>query len=189
MSSLAITWTLGSHGWASVKVADDHGEAEAIASYITDAPEEFLYAVARLVLGDEDTRAEFEGEPQVYWWFFHRDGSAVDARLVRADDAQAPDSSGVVLWSGRHTVTALARSAVRAFDRIDYELGKEAYESQWGRMFPRTELEALRTAMRSHQRATATNGTASMSGRLGRPWAVQGRSTVANDDQRQPPSA
>ncbi|MDX2941264.1 hypothetical protein [Streptomyces caniscabiei] len=66
MSSLAITWTLGSHGWASVKVADELGEAEALASYITDAPEEFLYAVARLVLGDEDTRAEFEGEPQVY---------------------------------------------------------------------------------------------------------------------------
>ncbi|MFF7868886.1 hypothetical protein ACFZCT_20835 [Streptomyces qaidamensis] len=165
MSSLAITWTLGSHGWANVKVADEHGEAEALASYITDAPEEFLYAVARLVLGDEDTRAEFEGEPRVYRWFFHRDGSDVDARLVRADDAQAPDSAGVVLWSGRHTVTALARSAVRAFDRIDYKQGVEAYESQWGRPFPRTELEALRTAMRSHQRATATNGTASQTGR------------------------
>ncbi|SOD70165.1 hypothetical protein SAMN06272781_2613 [Streptomyces sp. 1222.2] len=157
MSSLSITWTLGSHGWACVRVADDHGEAEAIASYITDAPEEFLYAVARLVLGDEDTRAELEGEPQVYRWFFHRDGSVVDVRLVLADDTEAPDSSGVVLWSGRHTVTALARSTVRAFDRIDYEQGEKAYESQWGRPFPRTELEALRTAMRSHQRAAAAN--------------------------------
>ncbi|KUN97094.1 hypothetical protein [Streptomyces resistomycificus] len=165
MSSLAITWTLGSDGWASVKVADDQGEAEAIASYITDAPEEFLYAVVRLLLGDEDTRAELEGEPQVYRWFFHRDGSVVDARLVLADDAQAPDSAGVVLWSGRHTVTALARSAVRAFDRIDHEQGEEDYESQWGRPFPRTELEALRTAMRSHQRATAANDTAFEAGR------------------------
>ncbi|GHE64189.1 hypothetical protein [Streptomyces capitiformicae] len=165
MPSLAITWMLGSHGWASIKVADEHGEAEAIASYITDAPEEFLYAVARLVLGDEDTRAELEGEPQTYQWFFHRDGSVVDVRLVLADDAQAPDSSGVVLWSGRHTVTALARSVVRAFDRIDYEQGEEAYESQWGRPFPRTELEALRTAMRSHKRATSANGTASEAGR------------------------
>lgn len=165
MSSPAITWTLGSHGWANVKVADEHGEAEALASCITDAPEDFLYAVARLVLGDEDTRAEFEGEPQAYRWFFHRDGSDVDARLVRADDAQAPDTSGVVLWSGRHTVTALARSAVRAFDRIDHEQGAEAYESRWGRPFPRTELEALRTAMRSYQRVTETNGTASQPGR------------------------
>ncbi|MFI1208552.1 hypothetical protein ACH4UV_13205 [Streptomyces sp. NPDC020802] len=165
MSPLVITWTLGSHGWATVKVADDQGEAQAIASYITDGPEEFLYAVARLVLGDEDTRAELEGEPQVYRWFFHRDGSVVDVRLVLADDTRTPDSSGVVLWSGRHTVTVLARSAVRAFDRIDHEQGEEAYASQWGRPFPRTELEALRAALRSHQRATAANGTASASGR------------------------
>ncbi|MGW4027476.1 hypothetical protein ACWEEL_40055, partial [Streptomyces sp. NPDC005009] len=73
MSSLTIAWTPHHHGWAFVEVADDHGEAEAIASYLTDAPEQFLYAVARLVLGDEDTRAELEGEPRVYRWFFHRD--------------------------------------------------------------------------------------------------------------------
>ncbi|MFG3493933.1 hypothetical protein [Streptomyces sp. NPDC047928] len=137
-----------------MKVGDDQGEAEVIASYITDGPEQFLYAVARLVLGDEDTRAELEGEPQGYRWFFHRDGSGVDVRLVRADDGLAPDSSGTVLWSGRHAIAALARSAVRAFDRIDHELGEEAYEAQWGRPFPRTELEALRTAMRRHLKTT-----------------------------------
>ncbi|MEU1934997.1 hypothetical protein ACH49O_18800 [Streptomyces coeruleorubidus] len=166
MSSLAITWTLGSHGWAVVEVADDHGEAEAVASYLTDAPEQFLYAVARLILGDEETRAELEAEPQVYRWFFRREGSVVDIRLVLADGVQAPDGTGAVVWSGRHTVTALARSAVRAFDRIDHEQSEEAYESQWGRPFPRTELEALRTALRSHQRVTA-----------------------ANDGQRRPPGA
>ncbi|GHG22805.1 hypothetical protein GCM10018777_41740 [Streptomyces albogriseolus] len=42
MSSLTITWTPNHHGWASVEVADDHGEAQAIASYTTDAPEQFL---------------------------------------------------------------------------------------------------------------------------------------------------
>ena len=156
MRSLAITWALHSHGWAHVKVADDQAEAEVIASYVTDGPEQFLYAVARLVLGDEDTRAELEGEPQVYRWFLHRDGPEVDIRLIRADDDRMPDSSGALLWSGRHTVTALARSAVRAFDRIVHELGEESYEDQWGRPFPRTELEALRIAMRTHLNGTPT---------------------------------
>lgn len=130
MGSLAITWTLHSHGWAYVKVADDQGQAEVIASYVTDGPEQFLYAVARLMLGDEDTRASI--------------------RLVRADDGRMPDTSGTLLWSGLHTVTALARSTVRAFDRIVHELGEESYEDQWGRPFPRAELEALRIAMRTH---------------------------------------
>ncbi|MCP9997338.1 hypothetical protein LUX34_19575 [Streptomyces werraensis] len=141
MSSLTITWTPHHHGWALVKVVDDHGEAEAIASYVTDAPEQFLYAVARLVLGDENTQAELEGEPQVYRWFFHRDRVVVDVRLVLADDARAPDSSGTVLWSGRHTVMALARSVVRAFDRIDYEQGEESYEAQWGGRSPGSSLK------------------------------------------------
>ncbi|MFH9547696.1 hypothetical protein [Streptomyces sp. NPDC017435] len=123
-----------------------------MASYVTDGPEQFLNAIARLVLGDEDARAEFEGEPQVYRWLFHRDGCDVDIRLVRLDDRRAPDGPGVVLWSARHTVTALTRSAVRAFDRISHELGEESYESQWGRPFPQTELEALRAAMRTHLR-------------------------------------
>jgi hypothetical protein len=175
MTSLAITWTLRSHGWASVKVADDHGEGEAIASYVTDGPEQFLYAIARLVLGDVDTRAELEGEPQVYRWFFHRNGSAVDVRLLLADDDQAPDNSGMVLWSGRHTITALARSVVRAFDRIDHEQGEESYESQWSRPFPRTELEALRTAMWAHQRAHIESLTAA------------GQQNPAPDDPRQHP--
>ncbi|MEU2111886.1 hypothetical protein [Streptomyces sp. NPDC019507] len=148
MRSLAITWTLWSHGWAFVKVADDQGEAEVLASYVTDGPEQFLYAMARLALGDEEAHAELEGEPQVYRWFFRRDGAEVDIRLVVADDAGASASSGIVLWSGRHTITALARSAVRAFDRITHELGEETYAAQWGRPFPRNELEALRTAMR-----------------------------------------
>ncbi|MEI5011292.1 hypothetical protein RB196_32110 [Streptomyces sp. PmtA] len=148
MRSLAITWTLWSHGWAFVKVADDQGEAEVLASYVTDGPEQFLYAMARLALGDEEAHAELEGEPQVYRWFFRRDGAEVNIRLVVADDAGASASSGIVLWSGRHTITALARSAVRAFDRITHELGEETYAAQWGRPFPRNELEALRTAMR-----------------------------------------
>ncbi|MEU3794725.1 hypothetical protein AB0F07_33865 [Streptomyces fructofermentans] len=150
--SLAITWTLWSHGWAAVAVADRDGEAKAVASYVTDGPEQFLHAVARLVLGDEETRAELEGEPQVYRWFFRRDGSEVDIRLVVAEDDRAPDSAGTVLWAGRHTVAALARSAVGAFDRIAYELGADAYAAQWGRPFPHNELEALRGAMRAHTR-------------------------------------
>ncbi|MEU2111652.1 hypothetical protein [Streptomyces sp. NPDC019507] len=148
MRPLAITWTLWSHSWAFVKAADDQGEAEVLASYVTDGPEQFLYAMARLALGDEEAHAELEGEPQVYRWFFRRDGAEVDIRLVVADDAGASASSGTVLWSSRHTITALARSALRAFDRITHELGEETYAAQWGRPSPRNELEALRTAMR-----------------------------------------
>jgi hypothetical protein len=147
MSPLTITWTLRHHGWAFCKVADDKGEVEVFASYVTDGPEQFLRAVTSLALTDTETRAEFEGEPQVYRWLLRRDGADVDIRLLRADSSQKPDSSGVVLWSSRHAITSLARAALRAFDQVAHELGEDGYASQWGRPFPRTELEALRTAL------------------------------------------
>ncbi|MGW2783257.1 hypothetical protein ACWC3X_18725 [Streptomyces populi] len=136
-------------------MSDDQSEAEMSASRVSDGPEQFLYAVARLVLGDQDSRAEMEKEPEVHRWLFHREGTRVDVRLIRTDDDRAPDSAATLVWSGQHTIVALARSAVRAFDRIDHELGEEVYESRWGRSFPRTELEALRTLMRRHLKAAS----------------------------------
>ncbi|MFC9911064.1 hypothetical protein [Streptomyces sp. NPDC059862] len=147
MSPLTITWTLRHHGWAFCKVADDKGEVEVFASYVTDGPEQFLHAVTRLALMDTETRAEFEGEPQVYRWLFRREGADVDIHLLRAGNSLKPDSSGVVLWSSRHTITTLVRAALRAFDQVAYELGEDGYASQWGRPFPRADLEALRTAL------------------------------------------
>ncbi|MDV9172331.1 hypothetical protein R6V09_19775 [Streptomyces sp. W16] len=147
MSPLTITWTLRHHGWAFCTVTDDQSEAEVFASYVTDGPEQFLRAVTRLMLMDKEARAEFEGEPQVYRWLFRREGTDADIRLLRANNSQTPDNSGVVLWSSRQTITALRRAALRAFDQVTHDLGEEGYASQWGRPFPRAELEALRAAL------------------------------------------
>ncbi|MFF7949353.1 hypothetical protein [Streptomyces griseorubiginosus] len=147
MSRLTITWTLRHHGWAFCKVTDDEGEVEVFASYVTDGPEQFLQAVTRLAVTDTEARAEFEGEPQVYRWLLRRESADVNICLLRVGDSRKPDSSGVVLWSSRHTITTPGRAALRAFDQVAYELGEDGYASQWGRPFPRAEVEALRTAL------------------------------------------
>ncbi|MEV6192843.1 hypothetical protein AB0M19_10595 [Streptomyces sp. NPDC051920] len=51
-------------------MSDDYAEAEVIASYVTGGPEQFLHAIVSLAQFDLETRAEFEGEPQVYRWLF-----------------------------------------------------------------------------------------------------------------------
>lgn len=61
-SGMRITWTLGAHGWADCTLEDHRSTAELAASSITSAPEEFLTAVARLVAGETETRAQFEAE-------------------------------------------------------------------------------------------------------------------------------
>jgi hypothetical protein len=114
-------------GWASCTIADDQAQAKAIASDITNGPEQLLLAITALALTDSPTRAEFEAEPTVFRWFFQRDGSNVDIRLVRADDTSRPDSEGTVIWSSHQTVDALARAVISGFDQVARELGEDNY--------------------------------------------------------------
>lgn len=148
-ADVRLVWTLGHHGWAFCSVTDDHTSAEAVASYVTDGPEQLLRAVARILLYETDTQAEFEAEPTVYRWFFHRDGTMVTIRLVEAADSKAPEQAGTPIWRSRQPTTTLARAVIRAFDTVAHDLGEVGYQTQWGRPFPRHELEVLRSASRT----------------------------------------
>jgi hypothetical protein len=136
----SFTWTLTGRGWAACTVADDRARAEAVASFLTRAPEDLLTAVARLVLGEPETRARFEAEPVAFQWIFNREAGDARIRLLR-DDAE--------IWTGRTTVTALARAVIRAFDAVAHTYGESEYHAEWGSRFPRTELEALRSVWRA----------------------------------------
>jgi hypothetical protein len=148
MAGLSFSWTLRHHGWAFCTVADDHGQAEAVASHVTGGPEYLLRAVTSLAQGATSARAEFEAEPTAFRWFFQRDGSDVEIRLVRATDRSSPDSEGSVIWSGHHTIDTLAQAILDGFDQAVSELGGDNYRTQWGRAFPRSDVEALRSAWR-----------------------------------------
>ncbi|GAB3989784.1 hypothetical protein GCM10029978_115820 [Actinoallomurus acanthiterrae] len=147
---MSLTWTLAGRGWADCIVADDQAEAEATASYITTAPEDLLTAVARLILGEKETRAQFEAEPTTFRWMFHRDRNDVRVQLFELTDGAKRGRAGTELWSSRQTVDTVARAFIRAFDEVAHKYGETGYHDTWGHPFPRVELEALRAAWRSH---------------------------------------
>jgi hypothetical protein len=126
---------------------------EACASYVTGGPEESLTAVANIVLGATDAQAEFEAEPTVYRWIFHRRGTDVDIRLLQVVSGRLPDDAGTIVWTSRQTIDTLARAVLRAFDSVVAEHGEDGYETTWGRPFPSIEVNALRTAWRKPDQA------------------------------------
>jgi len=148
MAGLSFIWTLRYRGWAVCTISDDHGQAEAIASDVTGGPEYLLRAVKSVTQGAATAHAEFEAEPTAFRWFFQRCDSDVKIRLAKAPDRNSPDSEDTVIWSGCYTIDALARAVLNGFDNAVSELGEENYRSQWGRAFPREDVEALRTAWR-----------------------------------------
>ncbi|MFD2473494.1 hypothetical protein [Amycolatopsis silviterrae] len=127
----------------------DHASAEAVASYVTDGPEQLLLAVARITLHETNAQAEFEAEPDVYRWSFHRHANTVAIRLVHAADSTTPQHAGRLIWHSEQPTATLAKAVLRAFDTVVYDLSEAGYQSQWGRPFPRHELEALRAAWRT----------------------------------------
>lgn len=150
MTGMSFTWTLAGHGWADCTVADDHAEAEATASYISAAPEDLLTAVARLIAGAKQARAQFEAEPTAYRWIFYREGDDVWIQLLQLPDRGRHDKAGTEIWSSWQTTDTLARAIIRGFDEAARKYGESGYHGKWGSPFPRIELEALRNARRDH---------------------------------------
>ncbi|HEX7302338.1 hypothetical protein [Lentzea sp.] len=143
MADLSMTWTVHA-GFATVRVGDSDGSAEALASYVSPAPEDFLGAVARLLRGSATAEVRFEAKPAVYRWHFTRDGSHVRVRLAEFPDGRRP---GTEVWSTRQPLDVVARVVVRRFDAAARR-GEDTYEREWRRPFPRFELEGLRAAWR-----------------------------------------
>lgn len=158
MATMSFAWTLLGAGWAECRVEDSHGHAEACFSYISPAPEDFLSAVARLVLGTSEQRVQFRGEPDVFRWIFHQDRGQVTIRLLWAREETRPDETSTLIWISQQPVDTLARATIRAFDQLKTEHGDHDYLQQWRSPFPHQELEALRAARRTTLHKT-TNTT------------------------------
>jgi hypothetical protein len=147
---MTFIWTLAGSGWADCVVADERSQAEATASYIGDAPECLLTAIARLILSETETRAQFEAEPTAFRWIFYREGDDVWIRLLELADRSKHDNTGTEIWSSQQTIDTLARAVIRCFDNVAHQHGESGYQGKWREPFPRTELEALRAAWRDH---------------------------------------
>jgi hypothetical protein len=148
VAGMSFTWTLKGHGWADCTVADGQAQAQATASYISAAPEELLTAVTRLIAGEKETRAELEAEPAVFRWIFYREGDDVWIRLLQLADPSKHDNAGTEIWSSWQTTDSLSRAIIEGFDEVVSKYGESGYHAKWGSPFPRTELQALRSARR-----------------------------------------
>lgn len=156
MPTMTFTWTLTGVGWADCAVTDETSQAQATASYIGDAPQCLLTAVARLILGETETRAQFEAEPTAFRWIFYREDEAVWIRLLELADRSKHDNAGTEIFSSQQTIDTLARAIIRGFDTVAHQHGESGYHGKWRQPFPRTELEALRRAWRDHTTRRST---------------------------------
>jgi hypothetical protein len=146
---LRMEWTVTTGGWADCLLADQDAEAAVEASCVSEAPEELLTAVARVLSAESEARADFPGEPVGFRWILHRDGEYVAIRILQLPDRHAGDLNGTEVWTSRQPVDVLARTVIRCFDNVAATYGESEYHRRWRHPFPRFQLEALRTLWRA----------------------------------------
>ncbi|MFD8762318.1 hypothetical protein ACFV03_25555 [Streptomyces mirabilis] len=143
-SDLSLSWRLSGRGWANCTIADHEREADLTASSISEAPEDLLNAVSRVLTGQTEVRTQFEAEPTAYRWVFYRQDTTVWIRIVELSHGELHDNAGTEVWSSWQPVDRLVRAVIRCFDQVADTYGESAYRGKWGEHFPRAELEALR---------------------------------------------
>ncbi|MFF3227453.1 hypothetical protein ACFYV7_31965 [Nocardia suismassiliense] len=124
-------------------VSDNGNEAEALASYLTTAPEDMLNAVVGLRSGDATARVSFEAEPTAYVWLFDRTDANVHIRLVTLASSDEPDAARTELWSTTQTLDHLVCTVIGAFEDVARQHGDDGYLKKWCGSFPHAELQAL----------------------------------------------
>ncbi|WP_431972100.1 hypothetical protein [Nocardia sp. bgisy134] len=152
MADMTMTWELAGTGWVRVHVSDNGNEAKAIASYLTEAPEDMLNAVASLRSGDATARVFFEAEPNAYIWLFDSTDSKVHIRLVGREYSDDPDSAETELWSTYQTLDHLVCTVIGAFEEVARQHGDDGYLKEWCRPFPHAALQALVEAQSNARR-------------------------------------
>lgn len=158
MTGLRLRWLLTGPGWAQCVVGDDRAEVELRVSYLTPAPEELLVGITRLLLTETEVRVDFQAEPTVYRWTFHRADDQVSMRLLQLPGQDWPGRTEQEIWSTRQDLATVVRAVIRCFDDVLHTYGVSGYRGEWGDDFPGAELEALRSAWRARERTAPGNG-------------------------------
>ena len=134
-----IAFDLTGIGWSECKIRVGGSRAHVTASYISDAPRDFLSAVIAIVRGDPSATITFWNEPGRYRWTLER----ISSKWVRIEILGLPDKH--VVYHADCLLRDFAVEVVSAFDRLRQKYGEAGYLAKWIRdKFPTERLEELR---------------------------------------------
>jgi hypothetical protein len=158
MAGLSLSWTVPGPGSSRCTIDDGKTHATVPASYLSDAPNDLIHTVTRVIEGSKLSRIQFAGEPGAYRWSFHRYGDFVDIEILSVTHERMSDSDGRPVWStDRQPVADLARACVDCFTSLKDTLGEDTYERSWGFPFPATSLVLLTNALGRQDSADTAN--------------------------------
>ena len=120
-----IAFDLTGIGWLECRIRVGGSRTNVTASYISDAPGDFLGAVIAIVRGDPSATVTFWNEPGRYRWTLER----ISSKWVRIEILGLPDKH--VVYHADCLLRDFAVEVVSAFDRLRQKYGEAGYLAKW----------------------------------------------------------
>jgi hypothetical protein len=157
MMTVAIIYSLTGRGWAECVVEINDRQVHLIASYLSDALADLLYAVESVVRGIEDATALFIDEPGEYRWRLRRiSPDRIWVQIIAFDEcwSKRPDEEGKLILDAECRLRTFAGAVLSASQQVLATHGFDGYREQWvNHDFPiELQTKLKRSLDRTHDR-------------------------------------
>jgi hypothetical protein len=148
---VSVEYNLTGRGWAECIVEIDQHQVRITASYLSNALDDLLDAVAAIVQGANEATASFTEEPGEYRWRFKRilqDRLSIQIIWFSEAFKARPDLEGEIILDAECRMRTFAGAVLSASQGVLATYGLEGYKEKWAHDFPIALQAKLQKALR-----------------------------------------
>lgn len=146
---LDISFELIGRGWVEATLSNGEKDVTINASYLSDAPNDLIIAVAVLLEGVKETTCSWQEEPGEYRWLLKREDDSVSIQvlLLKQSFSRQNNLSGQKIIVGQEDLDKFTQQIINEFDTIATKYTFNGYKNYWGYEFPINALNRLKVAL------------------------------------------
>ncbi|MPN36669.1 hypothetical protein SDC9_184179 [bioreactor metagenome] len=139
------------HGWIEFILATENDEIKIEPSHLSDAPSDFIIALALLLEGENEAICKWQDEPGEYRLVFTRKEDNFELIILSFKDtfSRRENKDADLIFGGKGTLSKFVHKVLREFNKINIEHSSSGYKELWGYEFPLNEIDRLRAALKN----------------------------------------
>lgn len=146
-----ISCKLTGRGWIEAMLLTEVKEVIIRASYLSDAPNDLIIAIALWLEGANEALCKWQEEPGECRWLLKRDNDLINIQVLQLGQSfsRKDNKSGMLVISDKEDLQKFARQILHEFNTIALEYNIESYKNYWGHEFPINALNRLKKAIKN----------------------------------------
>lgn len=150
---IKITIKISGRGWIEFEITDSVVDFGIAASYISDAPQDFISCLNSLIDGAASASYRIQSEPTEYRFVFSHSDSNLSMMILEFDQpfSRMPDQSGHIVFEGKEDIIRFTKRIIQQFNSLKATYGMIEYQEIWGYPFPDNQLNRLSRSLEKYR--------------------------------------